>query len=160
MLLLALVACEDTVSTCEDAATVEPRVELGVGELDFEDVAEGDLVDAVRGPQGGFHVWGAVRTEGFDPGHDALLGRYDEGPEVRFEFLVDDFVAAEGGAFRPFEGDVYDATLVGEPVYVDAWSLWDDWEEPQDVLGLFTVTVEDACGTTGSAEREVALSIW
>lgn len=157
MFLMALFACEESLSPCEEAAQAEPTVEVGVGEVDFELLADGDEIFRTMGPQGGAHVWGAVRTEGFVTGFDALLGYRDEGPEARFEVEVDGDVVAEGGAFRPLNGDVWSATLVGEPVYVYGWPRWED-SESEEVLGVFSVSIDDVCGTSGFAEREVMLS--
>jgi hypothetical protein len=41
-----------------------PAVDLGTGELDFEPLADGDRVAIVQGPQGGYHLYGSIRTVG------------------------------------------------------------------------------------------------
>ncbi len=44
-----------------------PALALGTGEAAFEPVAEGGELELVHGPQGGWHVVGAVRMGGFAP---------------------------------------------------------------------------------------------
>jgi len=44
-----------------------PSIEVGTGQFDFEPVKEGQEVPIVRGPQGGDHVWLAVRIRNLDP---------------------------------------------------------------------------------------------
>ena len=39
-----------------------PRIQIGEGETEFLDIDEGDLVDLWHGPQGGWHIFGSVRT--------------------------------------------------------------------------------------------------
>lgn len=56
-------------------------VDVGGGMLDFEELEDGQEVDLVYGPQGGFHVWTSVRV------HDVTIGearinlyaRYEDG---------------------------------------------------------------------------------
>ncbi len=40
----------------------KPWLELGTGASEFTPLRDGDAVDIVRGPQGGFHIWGALRA--------------------------------------------------------------------------------------------------
>lgn len=54
--LLALTACHDPCDT--------PAVAVGTGVDRFEPLAEDADVDVINGPQGGWHVLGAVRTWG------------------------------------------------------------------------------------------------
>jgi hypothetical protein len=43
------------------------RIELGTGQDRFVPLEDGDAVDIVKGPQGGYHIWGSVRTFRMDP---------------------------------------------------------------------------------------------
>jgi hypothetical protein len=52
----------DPVALPDSAPTL--AVEVGTGEGVFEPIAQGTVVDAVYGPQGGYHVWTAVRVTG------------------------------------------------------------------------------------------------
>lgn len=42
-------------------------VEVGGGARAFEPIEPGQRVPLVRGPQGGYHVWGGLRGAGFEP---------------------------------------------------------------------------------------------
>ncbi len=48
-----------------DGATM--FVEVGTGETSFAPLADGDALELVYGPQGGYHVWGACGIYGIDP---------------------------------------------------------------------------------------------
>ncbi len=39
-----------------------PTVEIGTGEVDFEEITPGAAITMVHGPQGGWHMLGSVRT--------------------------------------------------------------------------------------------------
>ncbi len=52
----------DPVPLPSTAATL--AVEVGTGEGVFDEISPGTVVDAVYGPQGGYHVWTAVRVTG------------------------------------------------------------------------------------------------
>lgn len=60
---------------CAAAPEVEPdegRLELGTGTWRFEPVADGDELPLVKGAQGGWHVWIAVRAHGLESGVGSL----------------------------------------------------------------------------------------
>ena len=58
--MLALLAC---VAGPEDTeGPVEPAVELGTGEWEWEDL--GEVINVIRGPQGGYHLLGSLRARG------------------------------------------------------------------------------------------------
>lgn len=42
-------------------------LEIGTGETGFTALADGDALELVYGPQGGYHVWGACGIYGIDP---------------------------------------------------------------------------------------------
>ena len=52
--------------------TGPPVVEIGTGEAEFIPVPDGGEAELVHGPQGGYHVVGAVRMSGFDPDNTVL----------------------------------------------------------------------------------------
>jgi hypothetical protein len=61
----------DTVETDTDPETDAPPApdcEIGTGELAFEPLTDGAIVESTRGPQGGQHVWGSVRCTGIVAG--------------------------------------------------------------------------------------------
>jgi hypothetical protein len=44
-----------------------PTLEVGTGASAFIPLQDGDPVTIINGPQGGSHIWGALRTCGLDP---------------------------------------------------------------------------------------------
>ena len=57
----------------EAGATPSGVLELGTGVTAFQPLpASGATLELTRGPQGGFHVYGAVRIRGVDPDHAML----------------------------------------------------------------------------------------
>lgn len=42
-------------------------IDVGTGQFQFEPVEEGEKLPIVAGPQGGYHVWLAVRVHNMDP---------------------------------------------------------------------------------------------
>lgn len=66
----------------------EPAVEVGTGVDGFVALADGDTIDVVLGPQGGFHVYGSMRVTGIDPGNPADLTATNN-PTTRFTVLRD-----------------------------------------------------------------------
>ncbi|HUH03145.1 MAG TPA: hypothetical protein VML75_14210 [Kofleriaceae bacterium] len=70
-----LVLC--VVAACGGGVGVDagpPMAELGTGELEFETIGDGDPMLVVHGPQGGYHLVGAMRASGIDPGNPNDLG--------------------------------------------------------------------------------------
>jgi len=49
-------------------ACLEPTLEVGTGVDAFTPLHDGDDLPLVAGPQGGHHVWGALRATDVDPG--------------------------------------------------------------------------------------------
>lgn len=41
-------------------------IEIGTGARNYQPLAGGDEIPIIAGPQGGFHVWGGFRGDGFD----------------------------------------------------------------------------------------------
>ncbi|MDG1483052.1 MAG: hypothetical protein P8R54_25905 [Myxococcota bacterium] len=71
MLPLALLGCGDKEGPSDSAAGLgcfaeEPSVRIGSGESTFEDVASGDGLTMVHGPQGGWHMLASIWVENVD----------------------------------------------------------------------------------------------
>jgi hypothetical protein len=49
-------------------------VKVGTGELSFSPLTDGDDVEVVLGPQGGYHIYGSMQVTGIDPGNPDSLG--------------------------------------------------------------------------------------
>jgi hypothetical protein len=58
-LLLLLTAC---------GTGLDPSVEIGTGEIEFVSVDDGDTLQIIQGPQGGFHLLASLRVHGIAPG--------------------------------------------------------------------------------------------
>lgn len=146
--LLLLSGCASV--TCEDAERISPVLEVGVGEELWTPVSEGDEIYMVEGPQGGYHVFVGVRTEGVVPGVRAARGPVP--PEIRYE-LVDDAGRSVGEGERswPLRGDEEEALAVGDLLVVDIWEL----RSPGTYL--LKADLVDACGTRLGDERPVLL---
>lgn len=88
----------DESAICPDAgeAAVEPFVTIGTGTSRYETLTAGESVDIIQGPQGGYHVWGALRAGGIDP-HGVTLnfGLYLGEKLVAEAHYQDDLVATQ-----------------------------------------------------------------
>ncbi|MCB9792457.1 MAG: hypothetical protein H6741_06980 [Alphaproteobacteria bacterium] len=72
-LLLILLGCADSAS--DTAPTpLEPALELGTGEIEWAPLVDGQDLNVIQGPQGGFHVLASVRVGGVEAGDGDDLG--------------------------------------------------------------------------------------
>jgi hypothetical protein len=73
-----------------------PWIELGTGTEAFEPLTEGQTVPIIAGPQGGYHVWGALQAGGFSPKGVTMHFTLEQGGQVLGEasYLDDLFRAA------------------------------------------------------------------
>ncbi len=61
----------DGVGCTNDGSALDPTVQLGTGQFDWESYAScAPTSELIYGAQGGFHVWGRVRIQGFAPDID------------------------------------------------------------------------------------------
>lgn len=66
---LLLVACEGSpVEPFDAGAPMEPTVEIGTGELEFEPIEDGQELELILGPQGGYHFLASMQVTGVEPG--------------------------------------------------------------------------------------------
>jgi hypothetical protein len=125
---------------------VDPRLELGTGEVQFERLIDGQEAPTVYGIQGGYHIWGSVRATGMD------WRRL----ELHFELLDDDGELVSNPTLLPAqlrecvgqEGcDEGMGEVVGITVFVDdPPAIWGD-----DIT--MTVVASDDEGRSDSDER-------
>ena len=87
LLIFRLIIGSVFLSACADA--VEPGILLGTGEYEFEALGDGDEIDIVYGPQGGYHLLGSIRIKGLEAGDDADLSN-ESNPTTRFEIIAND----------------------------------------------------------------------
>lgn len=149
-----LTACDPLERQCGAAAALEPAMTIGTGSETFEPI-EGP-VQLAFGIQGGNHMWLSLELIGIAPGvnratfptMDARL--WQNGIEV----------GSAVGLFDPLKGDTSYATAAGMELRTYEQYWWDEElaaEVGFDPAAAFQVTVslEDVCGTTVSAETEV-----
>jgi hypothetical protein len=133
------------------AAPGDADVLLGTGEAEWVPLHDGDEIEVVFGPQGGFHVLGAIRIAGLDAGNPDLLGD-PRNPTVAFDFAVGDESLLLSGSFTqgieraPEDAAPFTHELVGRRVILDI-----DDEDP--LIGeeaTLDVTVADVDGASAS----------
>ncbi len=125
---------------CKPAHAGAPVVQVGTGQTDYLPTAAGQTVQMEQGPQGGHHVWIAVRQENLKQSGSVttvtsvvpLTGL--AGPRSSFAFTFD---TDEGGFCKLF-GLRYQLD-------VDGTDYREFLGKPLDV----TVTIKDASGATG-----------
>ncbi|MBX2800652.1 MAG: hypothetical protein KTR31_23430 [Myxococcales bacterium] len=143
MIWLSLLGCPQELN-CD--ALGPPSLELGQGAVQFAALSPGDPMEPEWGPQGGRHVWGALRTEGVFPGAFNLLAE-DEVPTILAELLSDD---------GQLTFDTYEGPLMGGPVYeLAGLQLVLPFDMPTDVA--YAVRVEDACGSVLEEQMDVVI---
>ena len=57
-----------TLLGCPPGGPVEPSILLGSGEVEFELVEDGQVLQVIQGPQNGFHVLGSLLVQGLQTG--------------------------------------------------------------------------------------------
>jgi len=134
---------------CSPANHGEPEVIVGTGQTDYGPITDGQTLQAERGPQGGHHVWIAVRMRnmkqsgssttitGLQPGTNVAI------PPTSFVFTFD---PDEGGYCK----------LYGLRYQLDNSGI--DYKQflgkPLDI----TVTVHDTLGTTASGIAHIMVA--
>ena len=136
----------------------DPAIELGSGELEWLPLSDGDDLEVIYGPQGGYHFLGSVRIHGFDPGDHRDVAA-DNNPTTRFEAEVDgkDLVIIEpftqGYEPAPTSAEPYTHQIIGRFVIIGIDN--DDDINGKDVR--FFVEVEDHLGSTWTDERTLVV---
>lgn len=120
--LLSLVGC----STIVEPPVGDPLFEVGTGTWRFEELGDGQPVDLIRGAQGGWHVWVAVRSNDVADGDMVIIEteRADGTGSVQRVELQPNFDPENNAGFRNYLGwpamlDGVDC-LVGELLRVRA----------------------------------------
>jgi hypothetical protein len=124
-----------------DAAQL--TVELGTGATEFTPVTDGEMVDLVLGPQGGYHIWTAVRV------HDPAIDRALVNVTATFE---DDgqFAGAPIGILVPL-----DLSPEGTRCYAGLTSFIDSPAAASGRRVVLSLTVMTNTGGSGRDERVV-----
>jgi hypothetical protein len=131
---------------CKPLDAGMPIVQVGTGQSDYLPVTDGQTVQAELGPQGGHHVWVAVRQENLkQSGSTTAITSIVPttglaGPLTRFVFTFD----PDQGGFCKLAGLRYQLDADG----VDYHRFLG---QPLDI----TVTIADPAGTTGKGVAHV-----
>ena len=166
---LSFLGCELSISPCELAETYTPSVQVGMGESRFVSIDDGDLVPFHYGPQGGQHVYGSIRTQGFAPGFALVFGGVRDGVDINYSLYASDTeIGWGGGEGIALSGTAEDGESFGSLVFVEFEELFldeqgkdADWEDfdyyETETPAILEVEITDGCGTTASDSREVLL---
>ena len=120
---------------------------MGTGEWDWEPLEDGQEIDVIQGPQGGFHLLGSVRVAGIAAGTADDLGDPDN-PTTRFWVMHEGVDLAPSSVFiqgldaSPQDASPFTHQMVGRFVIMDIAA--DD--ELDGVEIAFDVSVEDVDG--------------
>jgi hypothetical protein len=154
--VLALLAVVDG---CGTVADVEPAILLGTGESEFVALDDGDDIEIVFGPQGGYHVLGSIRVQGVEAGEADQLGAATN-PSVSFDFLAEgQSILLSGDFVQGLEHAAADAApwsheLIGRRVILDIEDD-DPWVELDGELRVSLTDVEDRTVEGAVAVRTV-----
>jgi hypothetical protein len=145
LLSVALAGC-GAVRGSDDGGKLLPdggmgEIEVGTGENSFIALTDGDPVTIIHGPQGGYHIWGAIRAKpGLNP----------KGIEVKISVLTTAGAELSLNAYR------LNLTPNGE--FHEWYGLLALVPEPTAVSGSevrLHVDVKDSAGVTASDDRRV-----
>jgi hypothetical protein len=141
-------------STTSTVPELTPAVELGTGEVEFVPLADGDELDIIHGPQGGYHFTVSLRVQGIDAG-DPLVVADPDNPITTFHAFRDgvsvdlDASTYQQGIDPAAEPGVYE--MLGRRLILD---ITDD-AELDGAICLIDVTVTDKDGVEVHDEREI-----
>jgi hypothetical protein len=134
---------------CKPANAGPPTVQVGTGQMAYLPLTDGETVQAQQGPQGGHHIWMAVRQENLSQqGSTTTItsvqpGTNLAGPAMSFVFT---FQADEGG-FCVLSGLRYQLDLDGTDYHLFLG-------QPLDV----TVVIADPSGASGTAVAHINIA--
>ena len=164
-----VVGCHSTEAVCEEASMYAPSALVGTWKDDvFHAFEEGEALSPVWGPQGGQHIWGAIRVTGLNPGDGEMVsdggGIFGGGLEagglsteakgydpLTLTFGIhyeDDLLEPTEFSFQAFlSGTPAQSTSPAQTVFVDPWALKDSYPDQLHIESEMWVRAKDACGT-------------
>lgn len=142
---------------CATPTSAQASLVLGVGEDGFErELGPGDVMYAEAGPQGGFHVWPAVRTTGFEPGQPGgPLQRDRDVPTFETTLFDDGFLVERVITEIAMTGTREQAELSLFRLPIGGYGT----ELYELVTYQLAVVGTDVCGVTVEAEQDVAITV-
>jgi len=151
---VGLSACgPDLAEECNTLAPIAASIEVGTGATDFTPI--GTQTRFELGPQGGWHVYASIRTQGLYPG---VLGEFDEtAPKITYRLNNDagEIVGGFEGLPKPMR-DLGNntAAMVGEFAILAI----DDASLAEGLSVTVIAKVEDACGKLVETSTKTVLS--
>jgi len=146
----------------EQPTPVDPGLEIGTGELEFEPLEDDEPLVLIRGPQGGYHFLGSVRTKGITAGDAGNLGDPDN-PTVTFQAHIEGEDLAPGAQYvqglDPIDAAPWTHEMVGRLVILDIGQTVDADDGLAGVEVVFSVTLEDSAGDVYSDERTAVVEL-
>ncbi|HEY3816998.1 MAG TPA: hypothetical protein VGL81_07505 [Polyangiaceae bacterium] len=139
----------DLPDVCKPLNAGPPVVQVGTGQTDYLPLTDGQTVQAEQGPQGGHHIWIAVRQENLKQAGSTTTitsvqpGTNLAGPQMAFVF---DFQQDQGG-FCTLYGLRYQLDLDGTDYHLFLG-------QPLDV----TVVIADPSGATGTGVAHIDIA--
>jgi hypothetical protein len=139
---------------CRPAGAGDPEVTLGSGQTNYAPLNDGDTLQIEKGPQGGHHIWVALRMRNLRQSGSTttITGVLPDNPTSTIQPTAFVF------SFDPDEGGY--CKLYGLRFQLDsgAANLAEDYKrflgKPIDV----TVTVRDTAGRVGQSKRRIKIA--
>ena len=158
LLLTLLLGCGPGSSEPDGTAKphVQPDIVMGTGEWDWEPIEDGQEIDVIQGPQGGFHLLGCVRVAGITAGNADDLSAADN-PTTTFWVIHEGVDLSPASVFvqglDPSPADVspFSHQMVGRFVIMNIEA--DDELDGVDIV--FGVSVEDVDGVRVETEMNL-----
>jgi hypothetical protein len=149
--MLLLLACAtdepwgDTAAASGCEAAEDPSLSIGKGELSYVDMSEGDTIELVHGPQGGFHVVVALEASHLDSSDT-------------WQAELRGFLAAE---LRATSTPYVEMRCNPDTGTLQAWGFLLIWDALPEDLDRQVVRIEadvvDAAGTSISSATDVII---
>ncbi|HEY6463490.1 MAG TPA: hypothetical protein VIY73_25155 [Polyangiaceae bacterium] len=139
----------NTPDVCRPSNAGPPVVQVGTGQTDFLPLTDGQTVQAEQGPQGGHHIWIAVRQQNIKQAGSTTTitsvqpGTNLAGPKMAFVFTFQQ----DEGDFCKLAGLRYQLDLDGTDYHLFLG-------QPLDV----TVTIADSAGNTGTGTAHIDIA--
>lgn len=136
----------DVPDVCKPANAGAPAVQVGTGQTEYLPLTDGEMVQAEQGPQGGHHIWIAVRQQNLKQAGSTTTitsvqpGTNLAGPRMAFVFTFE----PDEGSFCKLYGLRYQLDLDGTDYHLFLG-------QPLDV----TVVIADSSGASGTGVAHI-----
>ena len=138
---------------CDDASGAS--VIVGTGQTEFEPLVDGDGLEFVFGPQGGYHVFVSIQAIDVVPGTGSLENPDDPVVTVGVDTESGEALSSFDGLRRGFVDNEEGMALIGQLVVLDH----PDPPSFDGVSATLSVEVVDRCGQVATDQRSVVLTL-